>query len=204
MLITDPDAPADGLVGTVAAAIRGGVTAVQLRGPGWPARVLLATARALTVVVREGGALLLVNDRVDVALAAGADGVHLKRNSIDLADARRLVGPDRLIGASTHSEAEVREAFQSGADYVVFGPVLATPSKAGIFEPRGAARFGEVARAAAGPVLALGGVSEETLPFLALGDLPGIAVIRAVFAASDPEAAARRLARMLAGAGDPA
>ena len=201
MLITDPDASPGELVAGVTAAVRGGVTAVQVRRPGAGAGELLDLVVALTAPTRDGGAVLIVNDRVDVALAAGADGVHLKRSSIPLAEARKLLGPDMILGVSTHREEEVHEAVAMGADYVVFGPVFRTPSKEGILTPRGAERYGAIALAASIPVLALGGVNRHTLRELVGGTVPGVAVIRAILAADDPEAAARELRSVLARSG---
>jgi len=193
MLITDPDATRSELVDGVAAAVRGGVTAVQVRRPGAGAGELLELVRALTAPTREGGALLLVNDRIDVALAAGADGVHLKRSSLSIGAARKILGRKKVIGVSTHEEEEVRAASADGADYVVFGPVFRTPSKEGIITPRGPERYAATALAASIPVLALGGVNRRTLPELTDRPVPGVAVIRAILAANDPEEAAREL-----------
>lgn len=197
MVVAGPGACARPLGEAVAAAVRGGADAVQVRAPGLPAGDLLRLVRELAPAVRDGGARLIVNDRVDVALAAGADGVHLKAASLPPGEVRGLVGDGLLVGVSTHRAGEVAEAFAGGADYVVFGPVFATPSKAGVLAPRGAEAYRAVAACAAGPVLALGGIDAVTLRELLPGPLPGIAVVRAVLAAPDPEAAARELRRML-------
>ncbi len=201
MLITDPEASLQELVTGVRAAVRGGVTAVQVRRPGAGARELLDLVEALMAPTREGGALLIVNDRIDVALAAGADGVHLKRSSLPIAEARKILGPQRVLGVSTHREEEVRDACASGADYVVFGPVFSTPSKKGILNPRGPERYAAVSLAASIPVLALGGVNRLTLRELTCRPIPGVAVIRAILAEQDPEKAARELLADLERAG---
>ena len=185
----------------VARAVRGGVTAVQVREPGADARTVYELVRSLEEPVKEAGALLIVNHFADVAVAPGADGVHLKRVSLAIAEARRLIGPERVLGVSTHAREEVDRAFAEGADYVVFGPVFPTPSKVGILEPRGADLYADVARSAPGPVLALGGVSSETLPRLLAGPLPGVALIRGILDSDDPEAAAREISASLAEAG---
>jgi thiamine-phosphate pyrophosphorylase len=197
MLIADPRAVERPLSPLLGSAISGGVDAVQIRCPGLPAAELMSVAREVAPTVRAAGGLLLVNDRIDVALAAGADGVHLKAASLPPAEARRLLGRDRLVGVSTHTTEEVAAAFEGGADYVVFGPVFATPSKAGLLDPRGPEGYRAAASGAPGPVLALGGVDRETIRALATGPLDGVAVIRAVLAAEDPGAAARELARYL-------
>ena len=201
MLITDPHASRRELLAGVRAAIRGGVTAVQVRRPGAGAGELLDLVKDLQAPARDHGVLLIVNDRLDVALAAGADGVHLKRSSLPTALARKLLGPGKILGVSTHLEEEVHEAGAKGADYVVFGPVYFTPGKEGILEPRGPERYAAVAAAASIPVLALGGVDRRTIHELARGPLPGLAVIRAILAREDPEAAARELVTVLEGSG---
>jgi thiamine-phosphate pyrophosphorylase len=194
MLITDLRASPRPLLDDVRRAVRGGVTAVMVRAPELDSPELLELARELADPVREGGALLLVNDRVDVAIDAGADGVHLKTTSVPTAVARRRLGDDAVIGRSTHLPEEIDAAFSDGADYVVFGPVFDTPSKRGLIEPCGPAAYHEQVRRSPGPVLALGGVNAGTLERLAGGPVPGIAVIRAILAADDAEAAARHLA----------
>jgi thiamine-phosphate pyrophosphorylase len=193
MLITDDLAGRPDLVQAVVSAMAGGVTAVQLRQPGMDARSLRELALRLLEPVRACGGLLIVNDRVDVALAVDADGVHLKRTSLDVASARDILGPQKVIGVSTHEEQEVEDAFHHGANYAVFGPVFKTPSKEGILSPRGPERYLALARTAAGPVLALGGVNAENLPQLDNGRIPGVAVIRAILDAKDPARAARSL-----------
>lgn len=198
MLITDRRVSRRPLADAVARAVRGGVTAVMVREPGLEAGPLLDLVLELRGPVAEAGALLLVNHHVDVALAADADGVHLKAASVPVSAARRLVGPDRVVGVSTHTEEEVSAAFRDGADYVVFGPVFPTPSKAGILGPRGPDRYADVVRVAQGPVLALGGVSRETLPLLSGGPVPGVAMIRGILDEKDPEGAARELSTLLA------
>lgn len=194
MLVTDPGSSRLPLEEAVPKAIRGGVTAVQVRGPGMAARDQLALTRAVLGPARAAGALVVVNDRVDVALAAGADGAHLKRVSLPVDEARRILGPDRLLGVSTHTPEEVERAFAEGADYVVFGPVFRTPSKEGILEPRGPSLFAGVASVSPGPVIALGGVDRESVNLL-----PGasVAVVRAILGSEDPEEAARELLRRL-------
>jgi len=198
MLITDPAASRRPLREAVTAAVSGGVDLVQVRGPGLGARELRRLVLELKDPVHQGGARIIVNDRVDVALATGADGVHLKRNSLGPAQARELLGKEAFIGVSTHREEEVTAAFDGGADYVVFGPVFATPSKEGIFEPCGPSHYGRVARSAPGPVLALGGIDRDTLPALLVERPRGVALIRGILAAEDPEAAAREIRALLA------
>lgn len=178
------------------AAVRSGaVDGVQLRDKVSTARALLAAANELRAATRAVGARLLVNDRVDVALACDADGVHLPGESFAVAEARALLGPGRLIGVSTHAPEEVAAAAAAGADFAVFGPVFDTPSKRAFGAPQGLEALRR-ARAAAGamPLLAIGGVDAATAAAVRAA---GIAVIRAVLAADDPAAAAVALRRQL-------
>jgi len=177
------------LIEVVAAACRGGVRAVQLRERDLDTRSLLALARALRETTREHGALLLINDRVDIALACGADGVHLPANSFRVADARQLLGAERLIGVSTHS---VEEAARAGADFVVCGPVFDTPSKRPFGPPLGLDTLRRAA-ACAVPLIAVGGITATNATEVLAVGAAGVAVIRAVLAAPDPEGAARAL-----------
>ena len=160
------------------AALDAGLPAVQLREKGLPGRPLLALAERLRAATARTGALLLVNDRVDVAIAAGADGVHLGGGSIPADAARALLGPDALIGVSTHAPGEPT----AGADLAFFGPVWETPGKTAV----GTARLAEAVRAASVPVLAIGGATAARLPAVRDAGAAGAAVIRAILAAPDP------------------
>lgn len=176
------------------AALPAGVAAVQLRAKQLDGRALLDAARALGEVTR-GRALLFVNDRVDVALAAGADGAHLPARGLPARAARRAVemtGKSLLIGCSTHSLAEARASERSGADFVTFGPVFATASKAAFGPPLGLQALAEGARAVAVPVFALGGVDAQRAP-ACVERGARVACIGAVLGAADPAAGARLL-----------
>jgi len=183
------------LLDVVTAALRGGVGAVQLRERGLGTRALLELAIALRQATRAAGAALLINDRIDVALACDADGVHLPGHSFAVADARALLGPRRLIGVSTHHPDEVAAAAAAGADFAVFGPIFATPSKATYGAPQGLDALARARRAAALPLFAIGGVDADTAAAVRDAGADGVAVIRAVLAAPDPAAAARALRR---------
>ena len=139
------------------------------------------------------GAHLLINDRVDVALAVDADGVHLTTTSLPASIARRLLGPGRLIGVSTHTLAEAQAAADEGADFVVFGPVFFTPSKAPYGEPVGLDALRAVRAAVNLPILAIGGVKKANLDQVLAAGADGIAVISAIISADDPTAASQDL-----------
>jgi thiamine-phosphate pyrophosphorylase len=177
----------------VAAAVRGGVDAVQVREKGRAAAdIWEATAEALEAAA--GRARVLVNDRVDVALAAGAAGVHLPARGLPVAVARRLLprSAGLLVGASVHSVDEARAAVAAGADYVTFGHVFPSGSKPGV-PSRGLRELEAVVAAVAAPVFAIGGVDADNAADVAATGCAGVAVIRAVLQAPDPERAAARL-----------
>lgn len=191
VLVTDRHATGGrDLVEVVTAALEAGLPAVQLREKDLPGRPLLVLAERLRAVTSRHGALLFVNDRVDVAVAAGADGVHLGGGSMPVAAARGLLVPGALVGVSTHAPGEVRAAAAAGADFAFFGPVYATPTKP---SPQGEVRLAEAVRAAAIPVLAIGGVTAAEIAAVRAVGAAGVAVIRAILAAADPAAATRRL-----------
>src|SRR6184192_213374 len=167
-------------------ALGAGLPAVQLREKDLPGRPLLALAERLRAATARTGALLFVNDRIDVALAAVADGVQLGTGSVPVEVARRLLPAGALVGVSTHALGEAA----AGADFALFGPVWETPSKAGA---QGEARLQEAVRAAAIPVLAIGGVTAARVPAVRAAGAAGVAVIRAILAAPDPGAATRAL-----------
>jgi thiamine-phosphate pyrophosphorylase len=175
------------------AALRGGVDVVQLRvkEPEGDEQ-LLATARRYAEVCGAHGALFILNDRPDLVLAAGADGVHVGQDDTPVTDARRLVGAERLIGLSTHSPAQIDAAGRTDADYIGVGPVHATPTKPG----RAAVGTALVEYAAANartPFFAIGGIDLTTVDAVRAAGAERIAVVRALTDAEDPEACARAL-----------
>ncbi len=191
-LITDPSA-GGGVTVRAEAALRGlspGTAAVQLRAKGVGGGALLAQARALRRVTAAAGQSLVVNDRLDVALCAGADGVHLPSAGVPPAEARRLLGPGSLVGVSCHSVADVRRAREGGASFATFGPVFDTPSKRAYGAPVGIDLLREAA-AVGLPVLALGGVDAGNAGLVVEAGAWGVAAIRAWLEAPDPGAAVR-------------
>ena len=181
------------LLTVVEQALEGGVDAIQLREKDLPAGALLALARDLRRLCDRHGARLLINDRIDVALAAGADGVHLPANSFAPGDARGLLGPDRLVGVSTHSVDEVGRAAAAGADFVVFGPVFETPSKRRFGPALGIDAVRRASTDASTPVFAIGGITAERAALVRGAGARGVAAIAALLAADDPRAAAQAL-----------
>jgi thiamine-phosphate pyrophosphorylase len=191
-LITDRrQVPGGDLVGAISSALKGGVRAVQLREKDLSARELLPLARELRRLTAEFGARLLINDRIDVALAVGADGVHLGGGSLPTKEARALLGPHRLLGVSTHHPSEIAAAAEDGADFVTFGPVFFTPSKAAYGAPVGLAALSEACTSTSLPVFALGGITLERLPLLVDAGCHRAACIGAILATDHPETVAQ-------------
>jgi thiamine-phosphate pyrophosphorylase len=194
IVVTDPDCGAGRtVVDVVRAALRGGAPAVQLRMKDGPAREMAALAAALLAETQRTGALLFVNDRVDVALAVRADGAHVGQDDLPVAAARRIVPPGFLLGVSAETAELARRAEAEGADYVGVGPIYATGSKADAGDAVGVGRMAEVAAAVRIPAVGIGGITlDNARPVLDAG-AAGIAVISAVMRAADPEAATRAL-----------
>ncbi len=193
-LVTDRKRTRGDLSVMVREALAGGVDCVQVREKGAPARALYETALELSPHTAGAGASLLINDRVDVALASGADGVHLAAKSLPPAIARRLLGEAPLLGCSVHSLREAREAADSGADYVTFGHVYPTSSKPGL-PPRGLVQLAEIVESVEVPVLAVGGIDEGNVGEVLRTGASGVAVISTVSEAPNPRLAATRLRR---------
>jgi thiamine-phosphate pyrophosphorylase len=195
-LITDRARAAD-LPARVAAAIAGlppGRVAIHLREKDLGGRALLALARSLAAVCRAAGQALLVNDRLDVAVAAGADGVHLPAAGVPVGGARRWLGPAALVGVSCHSAAEVCRAREAGASYATLSPIYDTPSKRPFGPPLGLDPLVDAARSGL-PVIALGGVRPDRVAEVFAAGAHGVAAIRAWLDGPDPAAAVRALAR---------
>ena len=200
LVVTDGQGRAD-LEAVVEAALRGGARAVQLREKTLSPDALAALGRRLRAATARHGALLIVNHDVALSQAIQADGVHLGWRSVSPAKARQFLGAGALIGVSTHNVEQVRQAADAGADYVVFGPVHDTPSKRGLVATQGLDGLRQaVAEVAPFPVLAIGGIGVAQAPDAVGAGAAGVAVIRSVLDAADPEAAARRMLEALGAA----
>lgn len=180
-------------VAQAAAALAGGARVVQLRVKDAPAGQVLEAARRV-VALAAGRALVIVNDRADLALLAGADGVHLGDEDLPVAEARALAGPDLLVGRSTRTLADGQAALAAGADHVGFGPIFATATKAIAVAPRGLGALREVAAALPAPLVAIGGIGLDRIAEVAQAGAAAAAVIGALFDGPDPAARARALA----------
>ncbi len=187
------------LPAAVRAALRGGVTIVQLRAKAETTGEQVELARALAAVCREHGVPFVVNDRVDVALAAGA-GVHvghIGQEDMQPADARALVGAGALVGVSVGSPAEARAAERAGASYVSAGPMFATATKADAGPAAGTALLREVRAATALPLVAIGGITVERAREILAAGADGVCVARGILGEADPERAARAFASVI-------
>jgi thiamine-phosphate pyrophosphorylase len=193
-LITDrKQVPGGDLCAAIESALRGGVRAVQVREKDLSTRELYELAAKVRELTRSYGAQLLINDRIDVAMAVAADGVHLGESSMPVDRARSIVSDRFLIGVSCHGCENALKAQEMGADFITFSPVFFTPSKAMYGEPVGLKRLSEAARLLRIPVFALGGITKETVRTTVEHGAYGVALISAVLAAENPEAAVREI-----------
>ena len=188
------------LADVVRAAVAGGVTCVQLREKEASAREFAAAARELLALLRPLGVPLIVNDRIDVALAAGADGVHVGQQDLSVADARRLGPPGWIVGVSAESVADAARAERDGADYVGASPIFATPTKTDHAPPLGLAGLRALRAATKLPLVAIGGLHAGNARETIRAGADGLAVVSAIVAADDPRAAAAELRREIAAA----
>jgi len=185
----------------VEAAIRGGATVVQYREKSLSTRLMIEEAGAIAKVCRRLGALFIVNDRLDVALAVEADGLHVGQDDMPAALARRLLGPDRILGVSAGSVEEAREAVSAAADYIGASPIFATPTKTDAGPALGLAGLSAMAAALALPVVAIGGINAANARSLIEAGAAGLAVVSAIVAADDVEGSARSLRSIIDAAG---
>ncbi|MEL5876352.1 thiamine phosphate synthase [Cereibacter sphaeroides] len=185
---------AEGLEQLVAAAVRGGATLVQLRDKHRSDAELIPLARRLVAALDAQGVPLIVNDRIEVVLASGAAGLHVGQGDLGVAEARRRIGPDRLLGLSVEAPEHL-EALPLGiVDYVGAGPVRATASKPDHAPPIGFEGLARLVAAAPVPAVAIGGLGAGDAGAVKAAGAAGMAVVSAIGAAADPEAAARALA----------
>jgi thiamine-phosphate pyrophosphorylase len=199
-LVTDrSQTPGRDLLWVLEQALDGGVKAVQLREKDLGGKELFDLAEKTRELCIRYDARLLVNDRIDVALAVDADGVQVGAASIPIDAARKLLGPGKLIGASIHSLAEAQQAERNGADFILFGPVYFTASKAAYGTPQGLAALRRVVEQISAPVYAIGGINAESINAARATGIRGVALISAIINAENPKAATKRILRQLGG-----
>lgn len=185
-------------VEVVAAAVSGGVTCVQLREKHCSTREFLEEARRVRELLVGTGVPLIINDRLDVALAVAADGVHLGQNDLPVADARRLVGERLVIGVSAESVADAIRAEAEGADYIGVSPVFTTPTKMDTAPPLGLEGLREIRRAVSLPLVAIGSIRHDNAAEVLRAGADGLAVVSAIVSAPCPRTAAAALRQQIA------
>lgn len=186
------------LLAVLEQALDGGVKAIQLREKDLDGKALFEFADKLVTLCKRYKAQLFINDRIDVALAVDAAGVHLGKSSIPIETARQLLGNEKSIGYSTHSLEEARAAERSGGDFILFGPVYFTPSKAPYGAPQGLAPLKEIVEKVALPVFGIGGINEANLKDVKDTGAHGVALISAIISAADTKAATQKVLKNLA------
>ena len=177
----------------IAAAIRGGADTIQLREKEFTGRELLAAGQVLRRVTRELGARLIVNDRIDVAKAVDADGVHLGQSDLPIEAARAILGPDKIVGLSTHNVEEAVAAERAGANYIGLGPMKPTTTKLDTEPVVGPSGVREVRRRVRLPIVAIGGIKQADVAEIIRSGANAVAIISAIVGSDDVEAAARTI-----------
>lgn len=185
------------LTEVVRASLDGGVRAVQLREKEIPSDSLYRVADELRRLTSDFDARLIINDRLDIAMAVAADGVHIGINSLPVSIVRRILGEDKIIGYSAHAVDEALRVQADGADFVTFSPVYRTPSKAAYGEPCGVKKLKEAVAALKIPVIGLGGISAANISETLSAQVHGIAVISSILKAADPRHAAAFLLKKI-------
>jgi thiamine-phosphate pyrophosphorylase len=196
VIIDSKAAKGHDLVYIAAEAVKGGANIIQLREKDMAAREIVDLGRAIRKAIAGKDALFIVNDRPDIALAAGADGVHIGQDDIPPDAARAVIGKDKILGISTHSLGQALSAQKSGADYIGVGPVFSTPTKPD-YEAVGLDLIREVQRAVSIPFVAIGGINGDNIAQVIGAGARRIAVVRAVCGAQDIRNAARILKERL-------
>lgn len=187
-LVLDPDlcAGAQGMIATALSAAQAGATLVQLRAPDWKKRALVECARALKKALDPLHVPLIVNDHADVCLAAGADGLHVGQKDLTPADARALIGPDKILGLSVNTEEELKAADVGLIDHFGIGPVFATATKKDAAAALGVPGLARLISLSPLPAVAIGGINRENAGNVLSSGVDGIAVVSAICGQHDP------------------
>lgn len=197
-LITDRKQVRNGtLLDAVEKALMGGIKAIQLREKDLSSSELYGLALELRAITARFNARLLINDRIDIAIAVDADGVHLPENGIPADQVRKILPSSRLIGVSCHNLSGAVAAQKNGADFITFGPLFMTPSKAVYGDPVGLAKLAEAASALSIPVFGLGGIKRDHIASVLAAGARGIAMISEIIAAENPMAAGAEIIKIL-------
>ncbi len=192
-LVADPEHVSGDLTIAVRQALAGGVRAVQLRSKTMTDREALALAREIRAACHDAGAVFIVNDRLDIALASGADGVHLGVDDLPVDDARQIAGADFVIGFSPETDEQIRSAGTRGASYLGVGPVFGTATKADAGDALGIDEFARRCSISLVPVVGIGGITLENAKETISAGAAGVAVVSAILGSGDPRGAAEAL-----------
>jgi thiamine-phosphate pyrophosphorylase len=193
VLITDRKVCGNKLTDIIEQAIDGGVGTVQLREKDLSTSDLYSLAKEIRKITERKGTNLIINDRVDIAIAVDADGVHLGWQSLEIDMVRRMIGQDKIIGFSAHSLEEAERAENSGADYISISPIFDTVNKDYLIKPLGVGEIGKIKMQINIPVIALGGINENNVDSVLKNGADGIAVISAILLSDRPEQAVARI-----------
>lgn len=189
----------DGVGNAVAGLLSGGARIVQLRAKDAAAKDILSSARVIREAATRSGALFIVNDRADIAMIAGADGVHLGQDDLPVEEARGLLGPEGIIGLSTHGVKEAVEAEALGADYISLGPIFPTRTKKDARAPRGLQLLSEVRSAVRLPIVAIGGITRENMADVFKAGADSVAIISGILTERDIRSTVASIVSMIEG-----
>ena len=197
-LVLDPALCADlGMVETTRAAVAGGTTIVQLRDKHASTAAMIETGRALKQILHGTNVRLIVNDNVEVAITIGADGLHIGQEDMNAADARRMIGPDMILGLSVETEALASSIDAGIVDYAGIGPVFSTPTKPDHKQPVGFDGLARIVRCCPVPSVAIGGLKAEHAANVYSAGAGGLAVVSAICGQPDPQAATALIAKAI-------
>lgn len=196
-LVTDDQQDLATLLNVVEQAVAGGVTMVQVREKHGDVRAFIERAMAVKQVLQGTGVPLIINDRVDVALAVNADGVHLGQSDLPARIARKLIGPDKILGLSIENEDQLSVADQLPIDYIGLSAIFATPTKTNTQKHWGIAGLEFALRKTRLPIVAIGGINRANIPQLSATGVDGLALVSAISHAEDPKLAAQELLALM-------
>ncbi len=196
-LVTDDQQDIDTLCYVVAEAIKGGVTMVQIREKHGDVRAFIERSLAIKKVLKDSGVPLIINDRVDVALAVQADGVHLGQSDMPVNLARQLIGPDMILGLSVENETQLREAQDLPVDYLGISAIFSTPTKTNIIKEWGIDGLTKAVKESKLPLVAIGGINETNIKQIADTQVDGIALVSAICHATSPKQASEGLLELM-------
>ncbi|WP_133010222.1 thiamine phosphate synthase [Marinomonas flavescens] len=196
-LVTDENLTLERLKYVVAEAVKGGVTMVQIREKHHDVRAFIERANAIKTVLQGSGVPLIINDRVDVALAVDADGVHLGQSDMPASLARRLIGPNKLLGLSIESHQQLADVVDLPIDYIGLSAIFATPTKTDTLNHWGISGLRDALQTTSLPIVAIGGINPTNIEDVAATGVHGIALVSAICQAEDPRLASEEIKALL-------